>query len=130
MYSVDKAGRKTFYNAKKGWCDLPLAVLVNGSTASAAEIFAGAVQANERGVIIGEKTYGKGVTQTVRYLNFNDTSEGALKLTTGKNYTSVGKWINESINPDIEIKSERENKNIAEDAAFKAAAEYIKEEIK
>lgn len=109
MYTLDKDGNKKVYNSKKGACDLPLAVLVNGSTASAAEIFAGSMQANNRAVIVGEKTFGKGVSQSVQYINMLDFSDGALKLTTHKNYTPDGKWINESIIPDVEVKDDYEN---------------------
>ena len=91
MYTIDKNGKKTVYNAEKGGSSLPLAILVNGSTASASEIFAGSMQANGRATIIGEKTYGKGVSQTIRYINPLDSSEGALKITTCRNYTPDGK---------------------------------------
>lgn len=128
LYTVDKYGKKTVYNAEKGSCELPLAVIVNGSTASAAEIFAGAMQANGRAVIVGEKTYGKGVSQTVRYLNPLDKSEGALKLTTCKNYTPDGKWINESIVPDVLAEAPRVEGDISQDAAFIAAVKSLKED--
>ena len=128
MYTVDNWGEKVEYNAEKGSCGLPVAVLVNKSTASAAEIFAGALQANKRAVIVGEKTYGKGVTQTVCYLNPLDASEGALKLTTAKNYTSEGKWINEGITPDIVIDNAEISKELSTDEAFIAAVNYLKED--
>jgi len=126
MYTVDKNGKKTEYFAKEGACTLPLAVLVNGSSASASEIFAGSMQARGRAAIIGEKTYGKGVSQTVRYINPLDVSEGAIKLTTCKNYTPDGKWINESVLPDIEVKAEKIHKEIKHDAVFNAARDYLK----
>ncbi len=126
MYTVDKDGDKNVYNATKGNCELPLAIIVNGSSASASEILAGSLQARGRAVIVGEKTYGKGVSQTLRYINPLDESEGAIKLTTCKNYTPDGKWINESIIPDIEVSVQKLQGNIREDAAFIAAAEYLK----
>ena len=128
IYTVDKNGEKTHYMGKKGSSKLPLAVLVNSQTASAAEIFAGSMQSNKRAVIIGEKTYGKGVSQTVQYLNPLDKSEGALKLTTCKNYTPSGRWIDEAIIPDIEIKTEEIEDDITYDAAFIAAVNSLKEE--
>ena len=128
IYTIDKDGKKTSYIGKKGSSELPLAVLVNSQTASAAEIFAGSMQSNKRAVIIGEKTYGKGVSQTVQYLNLLDKSEGALKLTTCKNYTPSGRWINESIIPDIKVKTEGIEENITYDAAFIAAVNSLKEE--
>lgn len=121
MYSVDKNGKKKVYNSKKGACNLPLAVLVNGSTASAAEIFAGSLQANDRAVIVGEKTFGKGVSQSVQYINLLDMSDGALKLTTHKNYTPDGKWISEAIIPDVEVRD-------TENAAFEKAVNLLKKE--
>lgn len=127
MYTEDKKGAKTVFSATKGKCALPLAIIVNESSASAAEIFAGSLQSRKRAVIIGTKTYGKGVTQTFTYIDPEDPSKGAIKITTLKNYTPDGRWINESIVPDIEVK-ERENPDIREDAAFKAAVRSIEKE--
>ncbi len=70
-------------------CDLPLVILVNGNTASAAEVLAAALQEHDRAVIAGEPTYGKGVVQTVMNL-----SEGTgLALTTGRYFTPSGRSI-------------------------------------
>ncbi len=129
MYTVDKNGKKTEYLAKQGSSMLPLAILVNGSSASASEIFAGSMQARERAVIVGEKTYGKGVSQTVRYLNPVDPGEGALKLTTCKNFTPDGKWINECITPDIVLKNSDITPDITKDEAFIAAVKSLKKDI-
>lgn len=68
---------------------IPLAVLVNGSSASASEIVSGVVQDYDRGVIIGQKTFGKGLVQTVRPLTYNTQ----LKVTTAKFYTPSGRCI-------------------------------------
>jgi carboxyl-terminal processing protease len=69
--------------------DIPVVVLVNGSTASASEIVSGALQDDGRGVILGELTYGKGLVQTLIPLD----AEASLKLTTAKWYTPSGRCI-------------------------------------
>ncbi len=126
MYTVDKNEKRTEYYAKRGKCDLPLAIMVNGASASASEIFAGALQANGRAVIVGDKTYGKGVSQTVQYVNPRDPSAGIVKFTVCKNYTPDGKWIGESIIPDVNVTSESEIADIREDEVFIAAVNSLK----
>ncbi len=69
--------------------DIPIAVLVNGNSASAAEIVSGALQDFDRAVIIGSKTFGKGLVQSVRDVPYN----GSLKLTTSKYYIPSGRCI-------------------------------------
>lgn len=84
-------------NARK---DLPVAVLVNSSTASAAEIVAGALQDHHRAIILGQQTFGKGSVQTVIDLG-NDIG---LKLTIARYYTPSGKSIQErGVTPDITL---------------------------
>jgi len=128
MYTVDKNGKKVEYFAKEGSFDIPVAVLVNGYSASASEIFAGSMQANGRAVIVGEKTYGKGVAQTVKYLNPFDKSEGALKLTTCKNYTPDGRWINECIIPDVVVENTDIEEDITKDPVFIEAVKSLKKD--
>ena len=78
----------------------PMVVLVNGGSASASEIVAGALQDHNRALIIGQKTFGKGSVQTILPM----TNESALKLTTARYYTPSGRSIQASgIVPDIAI---------------------------
>src|SRR5690606_11463759 len=79
---------------------VPLAVLINGGTASASEIVAGALQDHSRGVIMGTQSFGKGSVQSVLQL----TNDRAIKLTTSLYYTPKGRSIQaRGIRPDIEI---------------------------
>lgn len=80
--------------------DIPLYVLINGGSASASEVLAGALKDHKRATLIGEKSYGKGVVQSVYELG----SGGALKLTTAKYYTPGGTCIDgEGIEPDYTV---------------------------
>lgn len=69
--------------------DIPLAVLINGRSASASEVLAGAIQDLDRGVIMGERSYGKGLVQNVFALPYN----ASVKITTAKYYTPSGRCI-------------------------------------
>ncbi len=78
----------------------PMVVLVNGGSASASEIVAGALQDHRRAVIMGHKTFGKGSVQTILPMHNNS----ALKLTTARYYTPLGRSIQaEGIEPDITL---------------------------
>jgi carboxyl-terminal processing protease len=96
------------------WPQLPVVVLVNGGTASAAEIITGALQDHDRAVVVGTPTFGKGLVQSLWQL----TPETALKLTTARWYTPSGRTI------------QRPSKSEAEQDAQVAAAEQGKDTVK
>lgn len=101
VYTEDKNGNRSEETCDgKKPLDMPLAVLVNGNSASASEIFAGAVKDYGLGTIVGTTTYGKGVVQSIRQL-----SDGsAVKLTIANYYTPKGNSINKTgIRPDVEV---------------------------
>ena len=62
-YTIDKKGIRSDFNSDSKYIDIPITVLVNGGSASASELFAGAIQDNQRGLIIGTQTFGKGIVQ-------------------------------------------------------------------
>ena len=100
VYTEDKNGKREEENCDgKNELDMPLAVLVNGNSASASEIFAGAVKDYGIGMIVGTTTYGKGVVQTIQPL----TDGSAVKITIAKYFTPKGNDINKKgITPDVE----------------------------
>lgn len=98
--------------------DIPTVVLVNGSTASASEIVAGALKDHDKATIVGEQTYGKGVVQTLIDLSNNTL----LKVTTASWHTPKGTSINkEGIKPDVEVKLTYEDANSNRDPQLDAA---------
>lgn len=117
----DAQQRETVHKAYAGASTIPMIVLVNKNSASASEILAGALQDNERAVLVGEKTFGKGLVQTVYPL----ADGGALKLTTQKYFTPDGTDINEiGINPDIVV----QNADTGDvDLQLERAIEYFKQ---
>jgi carboxyl-terminal processing protease len=103
------------YNAVRAarFPDVPIVVLVNGGSASAAEIVAGALQDRKRAVIMGTTSFGKGSVQTVLPLG---PGKGAMRLTTSRYYTPAGRSIQGAgIEPDFEVAAVRlSDKDIAE----------------
>lgn len=120
VYTEDKYGNKD-----ERLCDgenpleIPLAVLINENSASASEVFAGAVKDYGIGILVGKTTYGKGVVQTIREL----TDGSAVKLTIAKYYTPSGKNIHQvGVEPDIEV----EQSDDTEDMQLEKAIEAVK----
>ena len=109
VYTEDKNGKRTEYTSdEEHQFTKPLAVLVNGNSASASEIFAGAIQDYGIGTIVGTTTFGKGIVQKIFYL-----SDGTgLKLTMAKYYTPKGHDIHKKgIQPDVEVELDEDLQN-------------------
>lgn len=101
VYTLDAKGKRIDYSSKDGKLEVPFVILVDGGSASASEILSGAIKDRKIAELIGEKTFGKGVVQTVQ-----DLKDGSgFKLTTQKYYTPNGIDINKKgIMPNIIIK--------------------------
>lgn len=101
VYTEDKYGNRQDYTSSGDtYLDMPIAVLVDQNSASASEIFAGAIKDYNYGTLIGTKTFGKGIVQTVFSLPEGD----AIKITTAKYFTPDGNYIHGvGIEPDIEL---------------------------
>ncbi|MGT0095610.1 S41 family peptidase [Helicobacter pylori] len=115
-------------NGRAPYTNLPIAVLVNGGSASASEIVAGALQDHKRAIIIGEKTFGKGSVQILLPVNKDE----AIKITTARYYLPSGRTIQaKGITPDIVIYPgkvpENENKFSLKEADLK---HHLEQELK
>jgi carboxyl-terminal processing protease len=108
---------------------VPLIVLIDHNSASASEIFAAAIQENQRGLIIGEKSYGKGTVQTLFPLQ---TVSAALRLTTARFYSPDGREMaGEGVTPDIKVATDGETSGkkdpVLKEAMRKANEARVKE---
>lgn len=107
--------------------EIPVVLLINGGSASASEIMAGALKDNGRAVLVGEKSYGKGSVQEVVELSDGNS----LKITVAHWYTPKGVNISkEGIKPDVEIKNSPEDYNSGADPQLQKALETAKSKIK
>lgn len=103
VYTEDKYGSRSDYTSDENCMNIPMAVLINKDSASASEIFAGAIKDYQYGTLIGTTTFGKGIVQSV--IPLEDGS--AVKVTMAKYFTPKGSYIHEvGIDPDIELEYE------------------------
>lgn len=127
VYTQDKNGNKQEMTSDdENQFTLPMTVLVNGNSASASEIYAGAIQDYGLGKIVGTQTYGKGVVQQIFDLKDNT----CVKLTISEYFTPNGRNINgKGITPDVEVEYKRDEKNPEADNQLDKAVEELKKEM-
>ena len=129
VYTEYKGEERTERSSDSACVEIPMAVLINGSSASASEILSGALQDYEKAVIVGTQSYGKGIVQSV----FDLQDGPALKLTTAKYYTPDGNDIHGvGITPDVEIDLPEELKSevtltVEEDVQLQKAIEVLQQ---
>lgn len=131
VYTEDKNKKREDYNSKEGKLEVPFVILVDEGSASASEILSGAVKDRKAGLLIGTKTFGKGLVQSIEQLK----DGSGLKLTTQKYYTPNGTSINKiGIKPDIEVKALEPKKGQraedVKDVQLDRAVQEIEKQIK
>lgn len=133
VYTLDKYNEKEEIYAKDGSIDpVPMAILVNGYSASASEIFSGALQDYGMATIVGTQSFGKGIVQSI--IPLSDGS--AVKLTVSTYYTPAGRNIHGmGITPDVVVELDEELKQqpvvpLSEDNQVQAAIEEVKKLMK
>ena len=121
--TVDRDGYKETQRASSGvYTRKPVVVLINKGSASASEIFSGAMKDNHRAVIIGEQSFGKGLVQEINKLPY----EAGINITIQKYLTPNGTDINKKgITPDIEVKLTEEDIKNKNDVQLKKAIEVL-----
>lgn len=119
-----RSDHEEIHRADNNYLKLPLVVLVNGNSASASEIVAGAIKDTKAGTLVGTKTFGKGVVQSLYELQNN----AGLKLTTGKYLTPLKHDINKKgIEPNVKVE---QPENAKKDMQLEKAIEILNEKIK
>jgi len=130
VYTEDKYGvQETYTSSGKHEIDVPMVVLINGGSASASEILAGAIKDYKKGTLMGTTTYGKGIVQ--RVMSLGDGS--AVKLTVSHYYTPLGNDIHKvGIEPDVEVEFDIDAylEDVDADNQLDEAIEYLEKEIK
>lgn len=123
VYTMDRTGSKRYLKSDaQGKLEIPLVVLVNGNSASASEILAGAVRDNEAGTLVGTTTFGKGLVQSVVELD----DQTGYTLTTAQYFTPSGEYIHKKgITPDVVIEYSEEDGS--DDIQLEKAMEIIRE---
>jgi len=108
VYTEGKSSpKKSYLASKRGeYSDIPLAILIDQGSASASEILAGAIQDNDRGIIVGRRSFGKGLVQ--EHMSLPDNS--ALRLTVARYYTPSGRSIQKPYGADIDYEADYENR--------------------
>ncbi len=127
VYTQDKKGEKREMTSdEENQFTLPMTVLVNGNSASASEIYAGAIQDYGLGKIVGTQTYGKGVVQQI----FDLRDGTCVKLTIAEYYTPKGRNINGTgITPDVKVEYEPDEKSPEADNQLDTAVRELKKEL-
>lgn len=127
VYTEDKDGEKQEYTSDADYdYDVPMTVLINGNSASASEIFAGAVQDYGKADIVGTTSYGKGVVQSVYALKDGT----CVKLTVAEYFTPKGRSINgKGITPDVEVEYEYNEEEPEADNQLERAVEVLKQKM-
>ena len=131
VYVLEKDGSRQDYYSDEAQFDVPLAVLVNDMSASASEILASAVQAFDRGAIVGVNTYGKGIVQSL--ITYQEDGAG-IQVTTSSYYDALDRCPHKvGVKPDIEVALEAEtvptNPDPASDNQLAAAIEAVERQI-
>ena len=108
VYTEGKSSpKKSYFASKRGdYSGIPLAILIDQGSASASEILAGAIQDNDRGVIVGRRSFGKGLVQ--EHMSLPDNS--ALRLTVARYYTPSGRSIQKPYGADIDYEADYANR--------------------
>lgn len=110
VYTEDRAKKREEQNADGKGLDLPIVALINGNSASASEILAGALKDRHKGTLVGTKSFGKGLVQSI--IDLGDGS--GLKYTIARYFTPSGVCIQgKGIMPDVEVKLDDKYKNVA-----------------